>query len=61
MPKTAKTASSEWRKAFGACKRPTRDGRTVLLCEQPSSGTFAWLDCESDTFLTVDEVRRAGI
>lgn len=59
MPKT--TNSPSWIPAPGSLAFTARDGRTVREYLDTVNQIVAWLDCGSDTFLTADEARRAGL
>jgi hypothetical protein len=52
-----KAAQGPWFPACGGTETPfeTRSRRRLLYCWQPSTGRHAYLDCDSDIFLTDDE------
>lgn len=50
-----------WLPACGGTEVPfvTRSGRRLLYCWQPSTGSHAYIDLDSDIILTDDEARLA--
>lgn len=46
-----------WMPANGGTETPflTRSGKRLLYCWQPSTGKHAYLDCDSDIFLSDEE------
>ena len=46
-----------WMPANGGAETPflTRSGKRLLYCWQPSTGKHAYLDCDSDIFLSDEE------
>ncbi|NOS67793.1 MAG: hypothetical protein HOO67_05530 [Candidatus Peribacteraceae bacterium] len=59
--KQARDEQGSWVPACGGTERPfpSRSGRTLLYCWQPSTGRHAYLDCGTDTILTQEEAEIA--
>lgn len=57
----AKATQGNWVPACDGTEVPfyTRTGRRLLYMWQPSTGSHAYLDCESDIFLTDEEASAA--
>jgi hypothetical protein len=53
-------AQSPWMPASGGTETPfhTRGGRLLQYLYQPATGEHAYIDCETDIFLTDDEANR---
>jgi len=61
LAREAKAAQGNWIPACGGTEQPfkTRSGKRVLYCYQPSTGNHAYLDLDSDRFLTDAEASAA--
>ena len=57
--KDRKAEQGAWLPANGGTETPfiTRSGRRLLYCWQPTTGKHAYLDCETDLFLTDEQAR----
>jgi hypothetical protein len=55
--KQARDEQGPWVPACGGTERPfpSRSGKTLLYCWQPSTGRHAYLDCGTDIILTQEE------
>lgn len=56
-----KANNGPWFAASGGTEKPflTRTGRRLQYMWQPSTGKHAYIDCDSDIFLTDDEAAQA--
>ena len=52
-------AEGDWVPASNGTEKPflSKSGVRLLYCWQPRSGAHAYLDCDSDIFLTDEEAR----
>lgn len=57
----AKAEQGNWIPASGGTEVPfpTRSGRRLLYCYQPTTGKHAYLDCGTDIILTDEEAQLA--
>jgi hypothetical protein len=57
----ARKAQGAWYPACGGTETPfrARSGKRLLYCWQPSTGNHAYLDLDSDMFLTDEEAQAA--
>ncbi len=57
----AKAEQGPWVPACSGTEVPftTRNGRRLLYCWQPSTGSHAYLDCNTDLILTNEEAQLA--
>ena len=55
----AKAEQGNWIPACNGTEKPfpTRSGRILLYCWQPSTGRHAYLDCSTDIILSDDEAQ----
>jgi hypothetical protein len=55
----AHKANGNWYRACGGTEKPfpTRSGKVLLYCYQPSTGKHAYLDCGTDIILSDQEAR----
>jgi hypothetical protein len=55
--RAAKAAQGNWIPACGGTEVPfkSRSGKRLLYCYQPATGKHAYLDMDSDVFLTDEE------
>lgn len=58
--KQKRAEQGNWYPACGGTETPfvTRAGIRVLYCYQPSTGKHAYLNCETDIFLSNEEADR---